>query len=229
MFLEAPDTWIRKVYLSENLAGSDGPIRSKAQQFDWEVVLDPVFAQMSDTCTPQGVLVVLNTPRWEPEDFIRPGGLYIILEDLQDPGNVGTIFRTGEGAGVDGLLLTGNCVDPVSPKVVRSTMGSVFRMPYLVTGTVAMAAQILSGCGVQLYAAHLDGQKDYDAADYRGGTAFLIGNEGNGLSAEGVEAADGLIRIPMEGKVESLNAAMAAGILMYEAARQRRRSPSRGV
>ncbi len=224
MFLEAPDDWIRKVYLSESLAASDSRVMEKARRSDWEVAADSVFDEMSDTCTPQGVLAVLHTPGWKRENFLRPGGLYIILEDLQDPGNLGTIFRTGEGAGIDGLLLTQNCVDPVSPKVVRATMGSIFRVPYLITGTVAQAAELLSGCRVRMYAAHLDGQKDYDEADYREGAAFLIGNEARGLSPEGAGAAQELIRIPMKGRVESLNAAMAAGILMYEAARQRRRS-----
>ena len=102
-------------------------------------------------------------------------------------------------------------------------MGSIFRVPYQIVPTVQEAAKILSGYGVRLYAAHLNGTEDYDEADYREGTAFLIGNEGNGLTAEAAGTAHGWIRIPMKGRVESLNAAMAAGILMYEASRQRRR------
>ena len=224
MFLEAPDSWIEKVYISESLMKTDFEAAEKAKRFDCCLVADRAFEQMSDTCTPQGVLVLLHTPDWRAEDFLKPGGIYVILENLQDPGNLGTIFRTGEGAGINGLILAGSCVDPTSPKAVRSTMGSAYRVPYVQTGSAAEAAELLAGCGIRIYAAHLGGQREYDEPDYRTGAAFLIGNEGNGLTPEGARAAHELIRIPMGGRVESLNAAMAAGILMYEASRQRRRS-----
>ena len=136
--------------------------------------------------------------------------------------NAGTIFRTGEGAGVSGVFLTKTCVDITNPKVIRSTMGSVYRMPFLYVEDVVSLKAELEQKGIRTFAAHLKGKNSYDQEDYQGGTAFLIGNEGNGLTEEAAEAADCLIRIPMCGKVESLNAAMAAGILMYEAARQRR-------
>ena len=146
----------------------------------------------------------------------------MILEDLQDPGNAGTILRTGEGAGVSGVLLTKTCVDITNPKVIRSTMGSVYRMPFLYVESVVSLAQELKDRNIRTFAAHLHGKNSYDQESYTGGTAFLIGNEGKGLTDEASDSADCLIRIPMCGKVESLNAAMASGILMYEAARQRR-------
>ena len=148
--------------------------------------------------------------------------LVMILEDLQDPGNAGTILRTGEGAGVSGVLLTKTCVDITNPKVIRSTMGSVYRMPFLYVESVVSLAQELKDRNIRTFAAHLHGKNSYDQESYTGGTAFLIGNEGKGLTDEAADSADCLIRIPMCGKVESLNAAMASGILMYEAARQRR-------
>ena len=148
--------------------------------------------------------------------------LVMILEDLQDPGNAGTILRTGEGAGVSGVLLTKTCVDITNPKVIRSTMGSVYRMPFLYVESVVSLAQELKDRNIRTFAAHLQGKNSYDQESYTGGTAFLIGNEGKGLTDEAADSADCLIRIPMCGKVESLNAAMASGILMYEAARQRR-------
>ena len=168
-------------------------------------------------------MTVLKKPSYTLEDIL--GGknpLVMILEDLQDPGNAGTILRTGEGAGVSGVLLTKTCVDITNPKVIRSTMGSVYRMPFLYVESVVSLAQELKDRNIRTFAAHLHGKNSYDKESYTGGTAFLIGNEGKGLTDEAADSADCLIRIPMCGKVESLNAAMASGILMYEAARQRR-------
>lgn len=145
----------------------------------------------------------------------------MILEDLQDPGNVGTILRTGEGAGVSGVFLTRTCVDITNPKVIRATMGSVYRMPFAYVEDVPSLKKVLEKRGIHLFAAHLQGKKAYYEESYQKGTAFMIGNEGKGLTDRAAGEADSLIRIPMCGQVESLNAAMAAGILMYEAARQR--------
>ena len=217
MFEEAPPAWISKVYVMESA------VRERALQFPHEIVSDSVFRQMSDTQTPQGILTVLKTPSYTLEDVLTGASpLVLILENLQDPGNVGTIFRTAEGAGASGILLTKNSVDVTNPKVIRSTMGSIYRMPYVLIENVESLKQELTSRHIRSYAAHLDGKRFYDQENYCGGTAFFIGNEGNGLTTEAASAADCLIRIPMQGQVESLNAAMAAGILMYEAARQRR-------
>ena len=212
MFGEAPRDWISKVYVSEALSG-DAELMAQVEKLPYEIVADSVFRQMSDTQTPQVIMT----------DIL--GGknpLVMILEELQDPGNAGTILRTGEGAGVSGVLLTKTCVDITNPKVIRSTMGSVYRMPFLYVESVVSLAQELKDRNIRTFAAHLHGKNSYDQESYTGGTAFLIGNEGKGLTDEAADSADCLIRIPMCGKVESLNAAMASGILMYEAARQRR-------
>ena len=209
-------------YVSEALSG-DAELMAQVEKLPYEIVTDSVFRQMSDTQTPQGIMTVLKKPSYIMEDIL--GGenpLVMILEDLQDPGNAGTILRTGEGAGVSGVLLTKTCVDITNPKVIRSTMGSVYRMPFLYVESVVSLAQELKDRNIRTFAAHLHGKNSYDQESYTGGTAFLIGNEGKGLTDEAADSADCLIRIPMCGKVESLNAAMASGILMYEAARQRR-------
>lgn len=222
MFLEAPADWISEVYVSQSLS-ADKEIMERAEKFFCEIVKDSVFRQMCDTKTPQGILTVLKLPVWTEEDVL--GGdapLVMVLEDLQDPGNAGTILRTGEGAGVKGVLLTKTCVDITNPKVIRSTMGSIYRIPFLYVEDVVSLKKKLADRGIRTFAAHLKGENTYDREDYRGGTAFFIGNEGKGLTDSAAETADCLIRIPMCGKVESLNAAMAAGILMYEASRQRR-------
>ena len=225
MFGEAPRDWISKVYVTESLTSDSSLMEqiSMLPEGKAEIVVDNVFHQMCDTKTPQGILTVLRKPVWTIQDILRGDSpLIMILEDLQDPGNAGTIFRTGEGAGVSGVFLTKTCVDITNPKVIRSTMGSVYRMPFLYVEDVVSLKAELKQKGIRTFAAHLKGKNSYDQENYQGGTAFLIGNEGNGLTEEAAEAADCLIRIPMCGKVESLNAAMAAGILMYEAARQRR-------
>ena len=113
-------------------------------------------------------------------------------------------------------------VDIYNPKTIRSTMGSIFRVPFYITEDLHGTLGQLQKKGIRVYAAHLEGSVCYDEPDYTGGSAFLIGNEGNGLTAETAKLADTYIRIPMGGQLESLNAAMAAGILMYEASRQRR-------
>lgn len=222
MFKEAPRDWISRVYVTESLS-ADEELMGKVRELPHEIVADTVFRQMSDTLTPQGILTVLKTPSYTLEEIFRKEHPFLmVLEDLQDPGNAGTIFRTGEGAGVDGILLTKTCVDVTNPKVIRSTMGSVYRMPFLYVEDVVSLKESFREKNIRTFAAHLKGKNFYDGEDYRGGTVFLIGNEGNGLSEQAASAADCLIKIPMCGKVESLNAAMAAGILMYEAARQRR-------
>ena len=222
MFGEAQSDWIEKLYVSETLT-SDPALMEQVEKLPYDIVADSVFRQMSDTQTPQGILTVLRRPSYTLEDIL--GGknpLVMVLEDLQDPGNAGTILRTGEGAGVSGVLLTRTCVDITNPKVIRSTMGSVYRMPFLYVESVVSLTQELKKHNIRTFAAHLKGRNSYDQESYTGGTAFLIGNEGKGLTEEAANSADCLIRIPMCGKVESLNAAMASGILMYEAARQRR-------
>ncbi|MDO5337609.1 MAG: RNA methyltransferase [Eubacteriales bacterium] len=224
MFYEAPRHWIQKVYISETLA-QDENFLGTAQGLDFEVVSDKVFRQMSDTQTPQGVLTVLKRPYYTMEQMLSgENPLLLVLEDLQDPGNVGTILRTGEGAGVQGVFLTKSTVDVFNPKVIRSTMGSIYRIPFLYVEDVPALQEKMKKHGVRMFAAHLNGKNTYDRESYAGGTAFLIGNEGNGLSSSACACADTWIQIPMAGRVESLNAAMAAGILMYEAARQRRSS-----
>ena len=232
MFLEAPDEWIQQVFVSEAMAGDEMVMnRIREGNLPFQTVSDPVFRKMSDTQTPQGVLAVLKIPKWTEEDVLGKTGsegqekktpFLVVLEDLQDPGNAGTILRTGEGAGIAGVILTKTCVDVTNPKVIRSTMGSIYRIPWIYMEDVPEIKRLLERNSIRMFAADLSGKNTYDHEDYTQGTAFLIGNEGKGLTKEASACADVRIRIPMAGRVESLNAAMAAGILMYEAARQRR-------
>jgi TrmH family RNA methyltransferase len=132
------------------------------------------------------------------------------------------MVRTGEGAGVTGVIMSRTTVDLFNPKTIRSTMGSLYRVPFLIAEDLVETIAQLKADGVKMYAAHLKGTLSYDEPDYTGACGFLIGNEGNGLRDEVADAADTYIRIPMAGQVESLNAAISAGLLMYECSRQRR-------
>lgn len=227
MLREAPKDWIKEVYLTEEvlqrLRKEDGEVLAKIENTGYELLSDEVMKKVSDTQTPQGALVVLNRPSYTLEDIVGNGeGIFMVLENLQDPGNLGTIIRTGEGAGIRGVIMSQDTVDIYNPKTIRATMGSVYRVPFIYVETLSNSICYLKEKGVRTYAAHLKGKKQYYEFSYTGGTAFLIGNEGNGLKKETADLADEYLRIPMEGQVESLNAAIAATILMYEAYRQRR-------
>ena len=176
-----------------------------------------LMEHMSDTKNSQGILAVVRQKKYTE----LPGDFFLILDKLQDPGNMGTIFRTAEAAGVDGILMNRDCVDVYSPKVVRATMGAMFRMPFMVSDDLPAEIQRMKSEGVQVYAAHLRGTKNHWDFDYRQPTAFMIGNEGNGLQDEIAALADTYLRIPMRGHTESLNAGVAASVLMYEVVRQR--------
>ena len=145
----------------------------------------------------------------------------MILENLQDTGNLGTLIRTGEGAGITGVIMNQQTVDIFNPKTIRATMGSIFRVPFVYVPELSTVLTQMHERGIHTYAAHLKGQKYYDSFSFREPTAFLIGNEGNGLTKEISDQAGQYLKIPMEGKVESLNASSAAALLMYEVHRQR--------
>ena len=125
---------------------------------------------------------------------------------------------------MSGIIMTRQTADIFNPKVIRATMGSIYRVPFFIVDSLLDTIDLLKQNGIAVYAAHLDNSVDYDEPDYTQPAAFLIGNEGNGLRRETADSASKYIKIPMEGQVESLNAAAAATVLMYEAARQRRKS-----
>lgn len=223
MFLEAPANKIEQIYVSASFA-ADAAHKKILEGRQYEVLSDTVFSYVSDTRTPQGILCLVKMPDYTLSRVLeQKNGIWLLLENLQDPGNLGTMFRTGEGAGIAGVIMDSSTADIYNPKTIRSTMGSVYRVPFYITENLRGTIAELKERGICIYAAHLEGSVCYDTADYRKRSAFLIGNEGNGLTRETARLADACVRIPMEGNLESLNAAMAAGILMYEANRQRRK------
>lgn len=276
MYREVPRDRLVQTYVSEQFYRKNEVLFHGAS--DIIVLADHVFASVSDTKTPQGVLGLVRQYHYELQELLgeaqgqkagigqqrtgaigarmgaaggvvpekgqdRSGGklpeevrgntgpetvvsrpLVIILENLQDPGNLGTIVRTAEGAGVTGILLSADCVDIYNPKVIRSTMGSIYRVPFCYSRDLHADLARLKRQGVRLYAAHLKGRDFYDRFGYCDASGFLIGNESRGLTEETAALADTFVQIPMCGQVESLNAAVAASVLMYEANRQRRRA-----
>lgn len=229
MFKEVPRDRLAEVYVSENFWNQERKALEQVlagTKVKPEILADFVFEYVSDTKTPQGVLCLVRQKQYEMSEMTgeRDGEapLLLVLDQIQDPGNLGTIVRTAEGAGVTGIVLSSDCVDMYNPKVVRSTMGAAYRVPFCYVENLAQEVERMKQAGICTYAAHLDGKHAYDEEDYRKASAFLIGNEGNGLRDEVAKQAQVYIRIPMKGQVESLNAAVAAAILSFEAARQRR-------
>ncbi len=220
MFREAPREWIEEIYISESFARDH---EEQVAGLPYEIVEDRLFLSICDTKTPQGILCLVRMPAYRAEDILeKEKPCILMLEDIQDPGNLGTIMRAGEGAGVAGIWMSKGCADIYNPKTIRSTMGSIYRVPHMYTDDLAEIAGMMKNYGIRLYAAHLNGKTYYDQEDYCGGCGFLIGNEGNGLTDRAAALADCYIRIPMEGQLESLNAGVAASLLVYEAYRQRR-------
>ncbi len=231
MLREAPVLQVREVYVTDRFVkNANEDDKEILWRYGAEEVSEEVMKKMSDTQTPQGVLAVVSQYHYTKEEVFEGYNkddegalpLMLILENIQDPGNLGTMLRSGEGAGVTGVILSKGCADIYNPKVVRSTMGSIFRVPFIYVEDVPAVLKELSDSGVHTYAAHLKGQKNYDEFDYRKPTAFLIGNEGNGLTKETADAAEIYVLIPMKGAVESMNAATSSAILTFEASRQRR-------
>lgn len=220
MFKEIPKENLDKIYVTEQFYEKNRDLFLQVEPTDF--VAESVFEKISETQTPQGVLATVRMMEYSFEEMIsvKENPLFLVLENLQDPGNLGTILRTAEGAGVDGIIMSRDTVDIYNPKVVRSTMGALFRMPFCYVEDILEAVTTMKSHGITVYAAHLHGDGFYEK-DYRKATAFLVGNEGNGLTDAITDLAAEKIRIPMMGKVESLNAAIAATLMAYEALRQR--------
>ncbi|MCK9905429.1 RNA methyltransferase, partial [Frankia sp. Cpl3] len=183
-----------------------------------------VMAKLSETKSPQGIVAEVTQRKHVWEDWLEQqkeqNFLVLLLDELQDPGNLGTIMRTAEAAGVDALVLGNGSVDLYNGKVVRSTMGALFRLPIFVT-SLETAVQQLKEIGSRILVTTLSGQSvAYDEADYQGSVGIVIGNEARGVSSQLIAKASQSVHIPLYGKAESLNAAVAAGIMVYEARRQ---------
>lgn len=178
--------------------------------------LNKIFNEMTDTEHTQGILGVL---KYKERDLVNNIGkndkFVLILDRIQDPGNMGTIIRTADSAGVDAVILLKGCVDIYNPKVIRSTMGSIFNMN-IINATQDETIEVLKSNGFNLVSSYLNTDNYYHQTSYGDKVALIIGNEANGINDELISKSDKLIKIPIYGDAESLNAAVSAGILMYE-------------
>lgn len=222
MFQEVPKDRVVKAYATKSFFDKHEILFAGVS---YELVDDKIFKEISDTVTPQGVLAIVRQKQWKLDEIlgISSQPCLLILENIQDPGNLGTMIRTGEGAGVTGVIMSRDTVDIYNPKVIRSTMGSIYRVPFFYAEDLKEVMKELNEHKIHSYAARLDGENVYQS-NLKESCAFMIGNEGNGLSDGLSTMAERYIRIPMCGQVESLNAAIAATVLMYETMRQRQES-----
>jgi len=184
-------------------------------------VNEAVMKKLADTDSPQGILAVCKMQDIKLEGLFATGKMLLVLDRVGDPGNVGTMLRTADAAGVGGVVLLKGSVDIYAPKTVRSTMGSLFHVPVFAGAEEALFIKAAKRAGYELLVTTLEGADSLYKADLRGRIAFVMGNEANGVSETFVQAADKRVYIPMAGKAESLNVAMAAGIVMFEALRRR--------
>ena len=197
---------------------------------DIYTVSETVFKSISETTNPQGILATIKMADYDLEEMIIAKSIdvrkcdkyFVILDEIKDPGNMGTIIRTADAAGFNGVIVSKGCVDVYNPKVLRSTMGSIFHIPINLSQDLSYALKEIKMQNIRVYAAHTKGNLYYYEADMTQSTAIVIGNEAFGISDKTMESADELISIPITGRAESLNASVAAGILMYEPLRQKK-------
>lgn len=174
-----------------------------------------VLAAVCDTKTPQGIAAVVRMG-----STAQVGDRVVAMDGVQDPGNVGTIIRTADAAGLDGIILSEQCADVFSPKTLRATMGSIFRMPMVVTEDLPGYLTSLRENGYSVISSQLDGEPFYQRKPVGDKFCLIIGNEGNGISDAVKATATHKVKLPMRGGAESLNAAIAAGIMMYDLMRE---------
>lgn len=173
---------------------------------------DSLFKYISDTQSPQGVMAIAEIP--DNSLDVKNSGKYIALENLQDPSNLGAISRSAEAFGISGIILTESGCDPYSPKALRASMGALFRIPIIITENIISYAKENS---LKTYACVVKGNaREINSVSFEGGSVAIIGNEGNGLEEETINTSDERITIPMSGRAESLNAAVAASVVIWE-------------
>ena len=225
--LASPRHVVRELFVTADAARRDVELMRVAAAGDVTVTLasDRVIAALADTVTPQGVVAVVGTGTGEIPSAVSLG---VLLVDVADPGNAGTVIRTADAAGADVVVLAGATVDPYNPKCVRATAGSLFHLPVVRRPVPAEAVTALRDHGAVVLATTLDADASLEQAlDDAGDAAvvWMFGNEAHGLSPDVAAAADRTVRIPIYGHAESLNLAAAAAVCLYETARRRHRQP----
>jgi TrmH family RNA methyltransferase len=213
---------ISEVFYSENIYSTDrGKIlieNLKNLGININLVSNAVFSEISDTVNTQGIIATIEFN--ENISEIIEGDFFLVLDRIQDPGNLGTIIRTADSGGIDGIFLIKGTSDIYNPKTLRSTMGSIFDMKFFHVSQDEMA-DIAKRNGIKIISTYLNTEKYYFDVEVSEKIAVVIGNEGNGISDEMIAVSDELVKIPIYGNAESLNAAIASAIIIYEYANRK--------
>ncbi len=184
-------------------------------------VAPQVLDVLTETVTPQGVVAVAESPDVALSELAPSPRLVLVLAGVSDPGNAGTLLRTAAAAGADAVVFAEDSVDPLNPKVVRSSAAALFQVPIVRSAPFTEIAGVMRSAGCTLLGAAADGKNAFTEVDLSGPTALFVGNESHGLPGSAAEILDGLVAVPMPGQIESLNVSIAGSILLFEAVRQR--------
>lgn len=221
---------IQEVLHTEEVAGDERGARllDELNQSGRPIVAasDKVFASLSDTKTPQGVVILAERPRTDAsvlENVPADAALLVVMHRLNNPSNAGAILRTAEAAGANAIISTAGTTDLFSPKALRGAMGSSFRLPVWTGAEFSEALKWCAGRGIRTICADIRAAREHTDYDWKIPRALIVGAEASGLADDEIALADDALRIPMRPPVESLNVAVAAAIVLYEAARQRQR------
>ena len=219
---EVPADWTVEAYAVSETFAAENDLSRYGKKAEMLCLPDALFASVCDTENPQGILAVCKKLEWDEEAaFAKEKPFFLLAEELNDPGNLGTVIRTADACGADAVFLSKGSVDLYNPKVLRSTMGSLFHVPVFQNVDLNEISAKLKANEIPLYAAHLKGDRFPYDLNLKDSCAFIIGNEARGLSEKAADLCDQWVKIPMPGQAESLNASIAAGVLMYEVVRQR--------
>lgn len=214
---------IEHIFYSQKLLETRGYERILGKHPSIHEVSDAQLKELCETENPQGVAAIVNKRKWNVEDIRND--FFVICDGVQDPGNMGTIIRTCDAAGAGAIGVIKGSVDIYNPKTLRSTMGSIFHIPIIIYEDFKILADELSSKGYNMYASSLETKSYIYDCNFKEKTALVIGNEANGIPKEHMKLCTHKVKIPMPGTAESLNAAVAGAVLIYEVVRQRMNTP----
>ena len=197
----------------------ESEIKYEIAKYECISVSEKIFLSLTNVVNPQGILAVIEREK-QAEKIDYNEDLYLILDDIQDPGNMGTILRTADSLNMKQIIVSKDCADAYNPKVVRSTMGAIFRINIIESDNLVKTIKEMKKHKIKVMATSLETSKSMYNVSYEK-TAIVIGNEANGVEKEILELADEKIKIPMQGKTESLNASVATAVILYEAMRNK--------
>jgi len=210
-----------KIFIEESVAEEYLHFKNTLPGVEKNILDSRLMNTICDTETPQGIAAIVKKPVWSIENIIDQKAFFILLDQISDPGNMGTIIRTSWGLGVDGILLTGGCVDPFNPKVIRATMGGVFNLPLFVN-SLDEHIKLLKKNNYSFMGASLETEISVYSMDFKGPLVVVIGSESSGISEEIQGVCEKFFKIPLNPGVDSLNAAVACAIITSEINKQRR-------